>query len=275
MKFKILIIFVFPALFFSCMTPPKNIIYFQDLELYEQNLRMQNNLETYEPIIKKFDELMITVSAPTLNQINVAQFNPPLTSFLSPSDENIVQQSISVQTYTVNHDGSIIFPVIGQIPLAGLKKSQAIEKIKKLVSVYLEDAMVSMKIMSFQVTVLGEVLNPGPIPVNKDKISILDAIGAAGDLTIFANRQNVLLIRENDYGPNDYIRFDLTKSEIFASPYFYLQQNDVIVVEQNKTRQSDSKYGSADGYKISVLSMVFSAFSILTSTLITIITVTR
>jgi len=106
-------------------------------------------------------------------------------------------------------------------------------------------------------------------------MSILDAIGHAGDLTIHGSRENVLVIRENDNGVTDFHRFDLTKSDIFSSPYYYVQQNDKIVVEPNKTRQLESKYGVADGYKLSVFSMIFSAVSIIASTTIAIISLNK
>jgi len=280
MKLKILFILFSPALFFSCMTQPKNIAYFQDLEKYRQSVRAGNDLISYEPVIKKFDELLITVTAPVLDQTVVAQFNPPMTSYLiqgdKPGAQSGVQQSIAVQTYTVDNDGAINFPVVGRVPLAGLTKSQAIDNIKRLVSEHINaDPVVSLKIMSFQVTVLGEVLTPGTITINRERISILDAIGLAGDLTIYGNRENVLLIRENDNGPDDYIRLDLTKSDLFTSPYYYLQQNDKVIVEPNKTRQLESKYGVAEGYKLSIYSMIFSAVSVIASTTIAIISLRK
>ena len=276
MKFKIFLILLSSVFFFSCMTTPKNIAYFQDLEKYLQDNRIAGDSYVYEPVIKKSDELMITVSSPALEQMTVAQFNLPMAIYLNPIEETGVQKSPSVQTYIVDQDGNINFPVIGQITLAGLTKSQAIAKIKESVSNHINsDPVITLRIMSFQVTVLGEVTIPGQIPVSKEKMSILDAIGAAGDLTIYANRENVLLIRENDNGPDEFIRFDLTKSYLFTSPYYYLQQNDKIIVEPNKTRQLESKYGPADGYKLSMYSMVFSAVSIIASTTIAIISLRR
>ena len=274
MKLKILIILIFPAFLFSCMTVPKSVVYFQDLDKYQQNTRKGIDSIAYEPIIKKFDELLITVSAPILDQEAVAQFNLPMTSFLTPG-ETSVQQSPAIQTYIVDNDGTINYPVIGRITLAGLTKTQAIEQLQKLVSNYIKDPVVNLKIISFQVTVLGEVFKPGTIPVAQEKISILDALGAVGDLTIYGDRKNVLLVRENNDGTFTYHRFDLTSSDLFASPYYYLQQNDKIVVEPNKTRQLESKYGPADGYKLSVYSMVFSALSIIASTTIAIISLSR
>jgi len=277
MKLKILIILIFPAFFFSCMTVPKNVAYFQDINKYEQSIRLGNDSAAYEPIIKKFDELLINVSAPTLTQEIVAQFNLPMTAYLMPSETGTVnvQQSPIIQTYIVDHDGNINYPVIGQISLAGLTKSQAITHIRELVANYIKDPVINMKIMSFKVTVLGEVMRPGTIPVSQEKITILDAIGAANDLTIYGDRKNVLLIRENNDGTFDRVRFDLTKSDLFSSPYYYLQQNDKIYVEPNRTRQLDSKYGVADGYRFSIYSMIFSAISIIASTTVAIISLNK
>ena len=273
MKLKNLFIFVFPFFFFSCVTTPKNVAYFQDLDKYQQNIRIGNNT-IYEPIIKNYDELLITVSAPILDQEAVAQFNLPISTVLSPGEQNVQQFPIAL-THVVDKDGAINFPVIGKIPLAGLSKSQAVERIKEAVSDYVSDPIVNMKIMSFKITVLGEVARPGIVFVSEEKISILDAIGASGNLTIYGDRQNVWLLRENNDGTLEHIRFDLTKSELFTSPYYYLQQNDKIIVEPNKTRQLDSKYGAADGYKLSVFSMVFSAVSVIASTTIAIISLNR
>jgi len=274
MKLKILLIFILPVFLFSCMTPPKNIAYFQDLKMDDQNIRMISDLAAYEPIIKKFDELMITVSAPVLDQLTVAQFNLPMTTYLAPGETDY-QQSISVQTFLVDHDGTVNYPVFGRVPLAGLTKSQAIDHLKKLLSDHINEPVVSLKIISFNVTVLGEVLKPGTFPVKQEKVSILDAIGAAGDLTIWGDRENVLLLRENNDGTLDRIWFDLTSSDLFTSPYFYLQQNDKIIVSPNKTRQLESKYSTANSYKLSVYSTLLSALSVLTGTTIAVVSLLR
>ena len=274
MKLKILLILIFPAFFFSCMTPPRNIVYFQDLDKYQQNIKVKVDSAAYEPVIKKYDELLITVSAPILDQEAVAQFNLPMTAFLTPGETSF-QQSAMVQTYIVDSEGTINFPVIGQITLSGLTKSQAIERIRQSVSSYIKDPVVNMRILSFKVTVLGEVFKPGTVPISQEKVSILDAIGAVGDLTIYGDRKNVLLIRENDNGSFDYVRFDLTSSDLFTSPYYYLQQNDKIIVEPNKTKQLESNYSPANSYKLSIYSMVFSALSVIASTTIAIISLRK
>lgn len=271
MKLKVLLILIFPAFFFSCMAPPKSIVYFQDLDKYQQSI---NSISYKEPVIKNKDELLITVSASTLNQEKVAQFNLPAVSYM-PSTETRTQSNPSLQTYIVDTNGKINFPVIGEITLAGLTRSQAIEHLKKLISNYIDDPIINLRFTSFSIIIFGEVRSPGALYFNSDKISILDAIGVAGDLTMYGNRKNILLIRENSDGTFERTRFDLTSSDLFSSPYYYLKQNDKIFVEPNKTRQSDSKYGAADGFKMSVISMAFSAISVITSTTLAIISLRK
>jgi len=277
MKLKIIQILVIPGFLFSCMAPPKNIAYFQDIDKYRQNLRIKSDSTAYAPIIKNFDELLITVTAPVLTQELVAQFNLPMTSYLTPGETGTlnVQQAPTVQTYIVDNTGTVNYPVIGRIPLAGLTKSQAIDHVRELVSDYIKDPVVNIKIVSFKVTVLGEVLKPGTIPVSQEKISILDAIGAVGDLTIYGNRKNVLLIRENNDGTISNFRVDLTSADLFNSPYYYLQQNDKIVVEPNKARQLDSKYGIADSYRLSTYSTIFTALSVIGSAITVILSINK
>jgi polysaccharide export outer membrane protein len=244
------------------MTTPKNVAYFQDLDEHQQKLRSEENY-SFEPIIKINDRLLITVSAPIVDQQSVAQFNLPMTTFLSPG-ETVATPSTSVQTYMVENDGSINFPVIGKIRLDGFTKTQAVEYITMLVSDYIESPVINLQIISFKVTVLGEVFKPGTIEVKNERISILDALGAAGDLTIYGNRENVLLIRDNN-GTIEHEKFDLTKADLFSSPYYYLQQNDVVIVEPNETRKLESKYGTADSYRNSLFSISFTAVSIIVS----------
>jgi polysaccharide export outer membrane protein len=262
MRLKFLLLSVFPLLLFSCMTTPKNVAYFQDLDKYQQKLRSEESY-SFEPVIKINDHLLITVSAPIVDQESVAQFNLPMTTFLTPGETKSTP-STAVQTYVVENDGSINFPVIGKIHLSGFTKTQAIEQITKLVSDYIENPVINLQIISFKVTVLGEVLKPGTIEVKDERISILDALGAAGDLTIYGDRENVLLIRDNN-GTIEHVKFDLTKADLFSSPYYYLQQNDVVIVEPNKTRKLESKYGAADSYRNSLFSISFTAVSVIVS----------
>jgi polysaccharide export outer membrane protein len=272
MKLRFLLFFVFPFFFFSCVTTlPKNITYFQDLEKYiEQGASY--NLKNYEPTIRAEDQLTIGVAAPVPNQEAVAQFNSPANRYLIPG--GTMQNQQMTQVYTVDVDGTIDFPVIGKIQLAGLTKSEAIKLLKDKVGAHIPDPIIYLQIISFKVTVLGEVSIPGTINVPDEKISILDAIGAAGDLTIYGNRQNVLLIRDNN-GKKEFAQFDLTKAEIFASPYYYLQQNDVIVVEPNNARKRESTYSISSSYQLSIINAIVTAISVLASASVAIYSISR
>ncbi|MDR0863693.1 MAG: polysaccharide biosynthesis/export family protein, partial [Candidatus Symbiothrix sp.] len=249
---------------FSCRSVPTDIAYFQDFDAYVQK-NQPGNSAPYEPSIRSNDHLLISVSAPVLDQTRVAQFNLPLNSHLAPGETTVIQ-SAAVQTYIVDKDGYINFPVLGKLKLAGLTRSQAVELLSQKISDYLPEPIINLQIISFKVTVLGEVLKPGPVVVSDERVTIFDAIGAVGDLTIYGDRQNVILARENN-GIKELHKLDLTKTEIFNSPYYYLQQNDVLYVEPNNTKKKESKFGAGENYTLSILSISFTAVSVLVSIL--------
>jgi polysaccharide export outer membrane protein len=265
----------FPAIavcLFSCRSVPKDVAYFQDFDAYLQTVRPESSA-AYDAVIKKNDQLMISVSAPVLDQAQVAQFNLPVNVYLSPG-ELTTTQSMALQTYAVDMEGCINFPVVGKIRLAGLTRMQAVDLVAQKVSAYLPDPVINFQMLSYKVTVIGEVTKPGQVNVNDGRISIFEALGAAGDLTIHGDRRNVMLIRETA-GGKEYYRFDLTASAIFDSPYYYLQQNDVLYVSPNNTRKLESRLGLVDNYRLSVISTTLGALSILTSTIVTIISLSK
>lgn len=132
--------------------------------------------------------------------------------------------------YFVDREGFIDFPVLGRIEVAGLTLEEAKFKILDQLQTYLQDPVVNMRFLNFKVTVLGEVNQPGTLRLTNKRVTILEAIGMANDLTPYANRTNVLVIRENE-GRREYARLNLQEDAIFTSKYFYLMQNDVIYVE--------------------------------------------
>jgi polysaccharide export outer membrane protein len=245
------------------------MLMFQDIDKMPQNMEATRYFDV-EPAIRPGDNLLITVSSPVLTQEKIAQYNLPLTSYLVPG-ETAVLTTASLQTYLVDKNGFITFPVVGDINLGGLTKTKATEKIKEAIqqrNPEFDNLVVNLQFIDFKVYVTGEVTKPGPVPVTSTKISILDAIGEAGGLTTYGNRTDVLLIR-NVNDKIEHIRFDLTKSDIFTSPYFYLQQNDIVIVEPNDTRLKDSKVSAADSFRMSVMSFGFSVISVIVSTIIT------
>jgi polysaccharide export outer membrane protein len=158
--------------------------------------------------------------------------------------------------YLVQENGNIEFPIIGSIKVGGLTRTQAIEQIKQQLSSYVVNPTVSVRILNFRVTVLGEVRNPGTFTIPNERITILEALGVSGDLLITGERQNVLVIREEDGTRKEY-RIDLTQESLFSSPVFYLQQNDVVYVEPNRAKRNSSVINASNtGIVISSLSLV-------------------
>jgi len=270
MKLKILFAGIVGAIFFSCSSVPKDMLFFQDIDGKQQKFDAIHFFEA-EPVLLPNDRLFITVSAPIFNQDKVAQFNLPLATFLRAGTEEVSTATSALQTYLVESDGAISYPILGKVKIGGLTVSKATEKIKQeIIATYpdMANVVVNLQVTNFRVYVSGEVNAPRAIDVSNSRISILDAIGEAGGLNQYADRKNILLIRNNNDKIEHY-RFDITKTDLFASPYFYLHQNDLVVVEPNKTKQKDSRVSSADSFRMSVMSFALSAVSVIASTLLT------
>jgi polysaccharide export outer membrane protein len=192
-----------------------------------------------EPVIHANDLLSISVSS--LDPQSTLMFNAPNTT-VSSATACAMQQAVG---YLVNRDGTIKFPMLGQIKAEGLTKKELENTItqhlvdKKL----LFDPIVNVRFLNYRVTVLGEVGHPGVINVPSEQITILEAIGQAGDLTINGKRDNVLLIRQNDNGTRSVNRLNLNSSSILKSPDFYLRTNDVIYVEPDKAKAAAASRG--------------------------------
>lgn len=188
-----------------------------------------------EPVIQKSDILSITVTSP--NPEATAMFNAPNMAIGTGANASTAGNFAPAYGYLVNQDGFIDFPALGKIKADGLTKQKLKDDItSQLVSKgLLKDPIVNVRYLNFRVTVLGEVLRPTVVTVPNEKISILEAIGLAGDLTIYAKRDNVLIIRE-EKGSKIVKRVNLTRSELISSPYYYLKSNDVIYVEPNSTK---------------------------------------
>ncbi len=137
--------------------------------------------------------------------------------------------------YYVYPDGSIEFPVVGRIELGGLTLEAANRKVQGLILPYVTDAVVNIRFLNFKVTILGQVKTPGVIQLSNQRVTLLEALGQAGDLTDYARRDNILIAREVD-GTRTYARLNLQDFDIFQSPYFYLQQNDMIYVAPQRAR---------------------------------------
>ncbi|MGC3978944.1 MAG: polysaccharide biosynthesis/export family protein [Paludibacteraceae bacterium] len=183
------------------------------------------------------DQLSIIVSGPDPKA--VVAFNSPIVSYYSPNSDVIYGQP-TLQPYLVDVDGNVNMPQIGKLKLQGLKKSEAVELITQKLEPFLKNPIVTIGFVNYKITVLGEVLRPGQYPITNERITLLDALGLAGDMTIYGKRDNVLIARENN-GKLEFARLNLNTDEIFKSPYYYLQQNDVVYIEPNGAKAISSQ----------------------------------
>ena len=176
----------------------------------------------------------------------------------------------SLQTYLVDNEGNIEFPVIGKIHVQGLTKNQCQDLIKSKIQPYLaetENPIVTVRMSSYRVTITGAVSRPTVVPVTTEKMSIIEAITSAGDLSIYGKRENIILIREKETGEKEYHRLNLNDANIINSPYYYLQQNDIIYVEPNKVLAKNSSIGSSTTIWFSFIGIVTSVASLLVNIL--------
>ena len=233
-----IILIVSTLLIFTGCTTQKKLAYFNTVTASSaESINAQLKNERADARILTDDRLSITVSA--LDPNAVAIYNLPFVSFASPGSDQIYASPV-LQSYLVNSKGNINFPVLGEIKLEGLTLTEAGNLIKSKLAEHVADPIVNIQFVNFRITVLGEVLSPGQFPVTNERVTILDALGLAGDMTAYGRRDNVLLTRNNN-GKLEFARINLNSDEVFKSPYFYLQQNDVIYVEPNTVKSISSQ----------------------------------
>ena len=249
------------AVLSSCVSR-EEMVYFQNLDglkRQESSASMYDNLE-----IKPNDQLSITVSA---EEIEAAMpFNLPFVGNImgGRTGEMRVNGTPALQNYLVNAEGEIQFPVLGTIKVAGLNRKELAKKLKEDIAAYIQNPIVMVRISNFQVTVLGEVNQPGTFPVNDEYLSLPKALGMAGDLTIYGKRKNVLVVRESGNGEKKHAYLDLTDADIVDSPFYYLQQNDVVYVEPNGPQLQSASYNRNASVYISIASVLVSLAVLLT-----------
>jgi len=249
-----LMLFSLIILFYSCGSK-QDIVYFQDVDF----IGSSKPINTYNPIFGPDDMLTITVSA--LDQDAVRPFNLPAVSFTEmDGDIGRTRQ----QTYLIDTNGNIDFPVLGTIKLEGLNRIQATTLIKDMLKEYIKDPIVNIRTMNFKVTVLGEVNKPGSYIIPNERITVVEALGLAGDMTLQAERKNVLIIREKK-GIKTYNRVDMTSETVFNSPVYFLSQNDVIYVEPNNSRAKSSTVGPSTSATLGVISTLVTVAALIIS----------
>ena len=219
----------------SCMST-KNVTYFQNKDQIDLTLSKQ----LYDAKIMPKDILQIqvfTMTPEVSDPFNLLKGSSSATSSTSNTNQN------SVYNYLVDNDGTIVMPIIGTVQVGGLGMREAEQLIKSKIQPYLSESgnvVVHVRMMNYKYAVLGGVKSPGLYTTQNEKVSILEAIAQAGDLTTFAYRDRIFLIRENAEGQKEYHQLNINDANIVSSPYFYLQQNDVIYVEPRKIEARNS-----------------------------------
>lgn len=244
-------------LFASCQSY-KKVPYLQDVKVVEQTVQQEN---LYDARIMPKDLLTIVVSC-TSPELAVP-FNLTVATQNNVTISNTTSQP-ALQQYLVDNDGKIDFPVLGELKVGGLTKKEAelliVEKLKPYIK---ENPIVTVRMMNYKISVLGEVARPGTFTISNEKVNLLEALAMAGDMTIYGIRDNVKLIREDADGKQQIITLDLNKAETLLSPYYWLQQNDIVYVTPNKAKARNSDISNSTSLWFSATSILVSLASIL------------
>lgn len=242
------------VLLLSGCTSYKNVAYLQDGNAMNE---LSEPLSMYDAKIMPKDLLTITVNA--TDPETAAPFNLTVQTAVNVARSSSLTQQPALQQYLVSNEGTIDFPVLGVLNIGGLTKTEAENLIRTKLGNYLKETpIVTVRMANYKISVLGEVARPGMFTVSNEKISVFEALALAGDLTIWGMRDNVKIIREDADGQREIISLNLNKTDIVNSPYYYLQQNDILYVTPNKTKAKNSDIGQTT-------SLWFSATSILVS----------
>lgn len=249
--FNLIVLMTTVALLDSCSSA-KHVAYFQNID----NVDLSASQGLYDAKIMPKDMLSIIVN--TTNPDAARPFN-----LYSVAGGN--STATDMQGYLVDNSGNINFPVIGKVHVSGLTKGQCEDLIREKIMPYMsgtENPVVTVRMSSFRVTVSGEVNSPGVVPVNSEKMSVIEALAQAGDLTIYGKRDNVLLIRENELGQKSQVRINLNDANFINSPYYYVQQNDIIYVQPNGVKAKSSSIGASTTLWLSGVSILTSLASL-------------
>ena len=241
---------LFASLLFSCASP-KDILLFQDIERLTEYSEAQRN----NPTIREDYLLIITVSAPDMEAVrpyNLLIETRPMYSSTYNLSSNSQQQS-----YLVDSEGNIEFPILGRQKVAGMTRAELVDHLRKLISRDVRDPIVNVRIVNYKVTILGEVSRPGTYTIDGERITLPEALGLAGDMTIYGKRDNIIILREVD-GKKDHRIIDLTTIESLNSDYYYLKQNDVVYIQPNEAQIQSSKFNRNASVYVSVASLLLS-----------------
>lgn len=251
-SYRYALIIVSSVLVFSCASR-KEVVYFQDTGKYETLIDENESITKF-----KVDDL-VSIYVSSLNPEASAPFN----LFRGASEGGLRAEQVD---YLVDQDGMIDFPVIGKLKIEGLSPDELRIVLRDKLSEYLKDPIINIRLRNFTVTILGQVARPGTYPVNGEQITILEALGLAGDLTLRGVRNNILVIRDFN-GTKVYTRIDLTSKNMTKSPVYYLTQNDVVYVEPNSAGIKETSVGASTTVIVTIFStLITSAVLLITRT---------
>lgn len=238
----------------------KKVPYLQDVSVVNE-VTQQESLYDAKIMPKDLLTIVVSCTSPEL----AAPFNLIVASPSNLSVSNTVTTIQPVlQPYLVDNEGKISFPVLGELKLGGLTKKQAEQMIVDKLRPYItETPIVTVRMVNYKISVIGEVTRPGTFTISNEKVNLLEALAMAGDMTVYGLRDNVRLIREDSSGKQQIITLDLNKAETILSPYYWLQQNDIIYVTPNKAKARNSDIGNSTSLWFSATSILVSLASLL------------
>lgn len=251
-KIKFLAALYFTLLLGSCASK-ENLLYLQD-----KDTNLTKEELSYEPLIQNDDILQITVTS--VNMAAVAIFNQNL--FINNEGALTLNPRQQDPGYIVDGNGDILFLELGKLKVAGKTRLEVIDLLEEKLAKFVIDPLVDVRIINFKITVLGEVTRPGTFPIRDNRVSVPQALGLAGDLTIYGDRKTVMLLRDVD-GVQVVKNIDLTSSDFITSETYFLKQNDVLIVSPNKTRQQASKFNQNASLYVSLASLLLTSVVII------------
>lgn len=253
-----------PFLLTACQSY-KKVPYFQNVEVVNE---VEQQEKLYDAKIMPKDLLTIVVSCTSPELAIPFNLTVASNAGIAVSTSSYVTTQPVLQPYLVDNEGNINFPVLGELKLGGLTKREAEQLIIDKLKPYMKETpIVTVRMVNYKISVIGEVTRPGTFTISNEKVNLLEALAMAGDMTVYGLRDNVKLIREDANGKQQNVTLDLNKAETILSPYYWLQQNDIVYVTPNKAKARNSDVGNSTSLWFSATSILVSIVSLLVNIL--------
>lgn len=249
------------SMLFTACTSYKNVPYVMNSDSLAHVIQA---MELYDAKIMPKD--ILTISVNTEDPKISAPYNLTIQTNATSTLNNSVTTQASLMPYLVSNDGTIEFPGLGTLHVAGMTKNECEHMIKERLKPFIKEdakAVVTVRMPNFAISVVGEVNHPGQFTISKEKVNIFEALALAGDMTIYGLRDNVKILREDAQGVRQYHTLNLNDAKVIFSPYYQLQQNDIVIVTPNKTKAKNSDVGTSTSLWFSATSILVSLASLL------------